>query len=107
MKIRSSVKKLKDCKESSKVDPDLVTKSQKGEYVEDPKYMKFSFCMTKSLNLLDAEGNFKEKTFLINLMDNAYLVLKRCKSEGLKENGNGKRSFIYLRCLHHSVHFHC
>ncbi|XP_017777550.1 PREDICTED: uncharacterized protein LOC108563400 [Nicrophorus vespilloides] len=91
------------CKELSQVDPDLITKAHNNEFVEDPKYMQFSFCMTKSLNVFDAEGNYKEKNLLTNLMDNAYSVLKKCKAEGEKETGNGKRSFIYLRCLYHGV----
>ncbi|XP_017772237.1 PREDICTED: uncharacterized protein LOC108559453 [Nicrophorus vespilloides] len=91
-----------NCKESSQVDPDLITKAQKGEFVEDPKYMNYTFCLTKAMNILDAEGNFKEKNLLTNLLDNVHSMLKSCEAESEKETGNGKRSFIYLRCLQDS-----
>ncbi|XP_017777551.1 PREDICTED: uncharacterized protein LOC108563401 [Nicrophorus vespilloides] len=88
------------CQELSQVDPDLI---ENDVFVEDPKFMQFTSCITKSLNVVDAEGNFKEKNFMIILMDNANLVLEKCKAEGEKETGHGKRSFTYLRCLHYSV----
>ncbi|XP_017777549.1 PREDICTED: uncharacterized protein LOC108563399 [Nicrophorus vespilloides] len=87
------------CMISTSVDSELVEKSMDGEFVDDPKFLDYTFCIASALDLIDEDGKFEENNFVTLILDNYKTMMNKCVEDGKKETSSEKRSFEFIKCL--------
>ncbi|XP_017783044.1 PREDICTED: B1 protein-like [Nicrophorus vespilloides] len=92
-----------DCIASSGVTPDLVEKSKKGEFADDPKLKEFLFCIGKKIGFLNDAGDFQVDVMTAKITANhgkdaADDVVSVCTAK--KESSGPETSFALAKCLY-------
>ncbi|XP_017783047.1 PREDICTED: general odorant-binding protein 56d-like [Nicrophorus vespilloides] len=92
-----------ECITSSGVDVEVVEKSKKGEFAEDPKLKEFLFCVAKKVGFLNEDGDYqvdvmKAKITAKHGQEAADNVVVACTEK--KEASGAETSYALAKCFY-------